>query len=555
MFTILPSGTPLSVEIPQGIFADYVGNTYENSIEWNFATSCSSIACFESVLPTPQNEVLLLPESHTFQLIFQTGDELESVIFPDNPDFTGYISENGTYDGYLCINHENLPQGGVLVSHVEFDDSLKIWQKSNSTEVDFSSLGGTMRNCSGAITPWGTMISGEEVRYPTTDLNSDGYFDSGWLVGINPETGRICSYDSNNPQKLWAMGRMAHENAAVSYQDSRTVYFGEDDPAGCLYKFIADEAGSLSSGNLFVLKLDSSFINGVPSGQTGTWLEIQNETPDQCNYTYQWATALGASVFNGIEDVEIGPDGRIYFASKNFGKIYRFEDSGAGVSSFEVFAGGTSYPIITASDTVWENWGLGNDNLAFDGDGNLWVLQDGGRNHIWLIRNGHSQNNPRIELFATTPSGSEPTGITFSKDYRYMFISFQHPDSLNIPQQDATGQFIRINKGSVIVVARKEHLGRFNDSLGNVEYPNQPRVTIFPNPSKGRFTLSFVIEEAQKVEVEFLSSNGLALSRDVFFVSSGKTDRQYEVPFSGASQIIRIKGEYFTETLKHIRLD
>ena len=33
LFTILPSGTPLSVEIPQGIFADYAGNTYENSIE------------------------------------------------------------------------------------------------------------------------------------------------------------------------------------------------------------------------------------------------------------------------------------------------------------------------------------------------------------------------------------------------------------------------------------------------------------------------------------------------------------------------------------------
>ncbi|MFN5319326.1 MAG: hypothetical protein ACK5CY_10855, partial [Bacteroidia bacterium] len=120
---------------------------------------------------------------------------------------------------------------------------------------------------------------------------------------------------------------------------------------------------------------------------------------------------------------------------------------------------------------------------------------------------------------------------------------------------DATGHFVRINKGSVIVVARKEHLGRLNDSLGNVEYSNQPNVTIFPNPSEGIFTLSFVIEEAQKVEVEFLSSNGLASSRDVFFASSGKTNRLYEVPFAGAFQIIRIKGEYFTETLKHIRLD
>ena len=27
----------------------------------------------------------------------------------------------------------------------------------------------------------------------------------------------------------------------------------------------------------------------------------------------------------------------------------------------------------------------GNDNLAFDGEGNLWVLQDGGHDYIWVV--------------------------------------------------------------------------------------------------------------------------------------------------------------------------
>ncbi len=92
-----------------------------------------------------------------------------------------------------------------------------------------------------------------------------------------------------------------------------------------------------------------------------------------------------------------------------------------------------------------EPWGRGNDNLAFDGEGNLWVCQDAivasDRNHIWVVGPTHTQASPQVRVFATTPIRSEPTGITFTPDYKFMFISFMGPNwiSNTTSQMDAAG--------------------------------------------------------------------------------------------------------------------
>lgn len=96
-----------------------------------------------------------------------------------------------------------------------------------------------------------------------------------------------------------------------------------------------------------------------------------------------------------------------------------------------------SYPITTATGSFTTSWGGGNDNLTFDDKGNLWVLQDSGNDYIWVIRPNHTQSNSQVLLFGSTPAGSEPTGLTFSPDYKYGFFSIQGPISNNSPQQDA----------------------------------------------------------------------------------------------------------------------
>jgi hypothetical protein len=107
-----------------------------------------------------------------------------------------------------------------------------------------------------------------------------------------------------------------------------------------------------------------------------------------------------------------------------------------------------------------ESWGTGNDNLCFDAEGNLWVLQDGGRNHIWVIAPTHAQASPQVRLFAKTPAGSEPTGITFSPDYNFLFLSFQHPSGSNSTSQtDAASASVVFNTHTTVVIARTENLG------------------------------------------------------------------------------------------------
>ena len=136
--------------------------------------------------------------------------------------------------------------------------------------------------------------------------------------------------------------------------------------------------------------------------------------------------------------------------------------TGGTVSNFETYVGGMSYTFPTSNGNTTENWGTGNDNLTFDNDGNLYVLQDGSDNHIWFVGLGHTQLNPKVKIFARIPAGAEPTGMTFTPDNRYMFLSIQHPSATNeaTSQIDALGEPRKFDKDVALVIARKGFLGK-----------------------------------------------------------------------------------------------
>ncbi len=424
------------------------------------------IGCFTSIKPTAQTSNLIIAKEHRFQVIFKQGEAYTNPLgsltnVPGNHDFTAYTPLNGSSElGHLSINHENTP-GGVSVLDLHFDQLSMLWQVDTSRPVDFynNDLVSTTRNCSGGITPWGTIITSEETTNGG-DANGDGYQDVGWLVEIDPRTAKVMDYNNDGVQdKLWAIGRSSKENALIM-NDSVTVYTGEDGGSSAVFKFVADTPGNLSEGKLYVLKLDGGLSNREPVLSTGRWILIPNATQADRNNARGLARAAGATNFSGVEDIEVGTiDGKIYFAAKGNSRVYRFDDNGSTVSGFETFIGGTSYDITTDEGVFNEAWGSGNDNLTFDDKGNLWVLQDGGRNYIWLVRPGHTQANPQVELFASFPRGSEPTGLTFSPDYRFGFVSVQHPSSSNTPQMDASGNMITLNKSATVVIALATELG------------------------------------------------------------------------------------------------
>jgi secreted PhoX family phosphatase len=474
-----------------------------------------SMAGFESISPIVQNQTFVFPPSHTFQLLVKEGRRLTGGgKVPGRADFTGYIPINGSSeDGYLHINHENAPIGGVSHFKLQFNSSTKLWniQSSQMINVNASDIVNLYKNCSGAITPWGTSLSGEESR-DSNDVNNDGYLDAGWLVEIDPITKAVKKYNGGNKQqKLWALGRMSHENACIA-PDQVTVYYGEDYTAGCLYKFVANVPGNLSSGTMYVLKLDSSLSsNGAPLKSTGVWIQVPNTTKAQRNFAYDLAANLGGTPFDGVEDAEIGPDTMIYFTSKIYGRVYRFNDNGNAVTNFESYVGGRSYLINHHNGPTNVAWGTGNDNLAFDNEGNLWVFQDGGNNYIWVVKKGHTQASPKVQLFGCVPAGAEPTGITFSPDNRFMFMSIQHPSTTNRSvMKDATGNNVVFNASSTLVVGLKQDLGsdqtKISREITSIDFDNL--INAYPNPFINSTTLELMVLNRGTLSVEIYNING-----------------------------------------------
>lgn len=437
------------------------------------------LADFTSLVPGSQNASLHIPPGFSFQVIAQRGDAMaDGNAFTNNFDFTGYIPiNNSSENGYLSLNFETFP-GAVSVMDFTFNPLLKRWSKSNDRLVDFSGVVGTIANCSGTVTPWNTVVTCEEY-VSNTDVNNDGYIDMGWAIEINPISKTVV-----NNQKLWALGNFKHENLCI-HTNQRTAYQGVDDETGYLYKFVADNIQDLNSGKLYVYV-------GSKNG-SGTWEILNNTTAAERNSVLSQSAAKGATVFDGIEDVEINPiNGWVYLAVKDEHVVYRFQDSdpitGTQVMQFETFVGGmnTYYDMETSNGKVTELWGEGADNLAFDNEGNLWVLQDVrgiGTNYVWVVGKNHSQANPDVRIFMKTPAGSEPTGITFSPDNRFLFMSIQHPSGSNssTTQLDVTGLEVGFDRDAAIVIARDENWGL-------TPCPNG--LSINQNPDSGYFQSS-----------------------------------------------------------------
>ncbi|WP_418603917.1 alkaline phosphatase PhoX [Hwangdonia sp.] len=471
-----------------------------------------NIGDFTSIDPnTVQSASFVLSSSHTFQKIAEVGDALTAGgTFKPKPDFTAYVPiANSSTNGYLSINSEGSALtdggGGVMVFDINFNATTELWETTASEDLDFTAVGGTAANCSGAVTPWGTVITCEEGTIPDTFPPFDGYNDLGWNIEINPATKSVVA-------KHYAMGNFAHENVAIqtinAIPTSRTVvYQGADSNPGYLYKYVATNFQDLSMGLLYVFK-------GSKSG-TGSWILLDNTTQSEQNSTLTQSGASGhdATVFAGIEDVEIGPDGMVYFAVKGEGTVYRFSDSdpletSASTVTMETFVGGgASYDINDGTSTTSVAWGNGNDNLAFDCDGNLWVFQDSGNSFIWVVKNGHTQASPDVEIFGKVPIGSEPTGITFTPDYKYLFMSIQHPDPGNAANQvDAAGNTVDFDKGTSLVIALSENLG----SALSVEDENfDDGFTFYPNPIKSSKNLIIKGKQINNIKLYAISGKKL----------------------------------------------
>ncbi len=237
---------------------------------------------------------------------------------------------------------------------------------------------GTLGNCAGGTTPWGTILSGEENfngyfawaadtaeqrRYSassttTTSTGWESYdprFNAhdpdfvnepnrfGYIVEIDPQD------PTSTPRKHTAMGRFKHEGANVQVaRDGHVVaYMGDDERNDYLYKFVSKNriSGSrkknlslLSEGDLYVAKFagNSPATEITGSGAlpadgafdgTGSWIPLTRNgrsavpgfsTEQVLVYTRLAADAVGATKMDRPEDVQPSPaTGKIYVALTN----------------------------------------------------------------------------------------------------------------------------------------------------------------------------------------------------------------------------------------------
>ena len=284
---------------------------------------------------------LALPKNFEYTVIGKKGNKLS-----DGNTTPRAHDGMATFDvkGGLRIvrNHEitnnKLPIPGSAIGANPYDETagggtttLVINPKTRLIERDFVSLSGTLVNCAGGRTPWGSWISCEETTLGQTKSKNSRGVETGGFAKPHGYCFEV-SASANNALPavpLKAMGRFVHEAVAV---DPKTgiVYLTEDNTPSGFYRFLPNRSRRLAEGGtlqILVVKDKPNFDTrkGLRNGATftATWTTIDDPDPAEADVdslaVYKQGEKKGAAIFARLEGAFAGEDGKIYFVSTSGG--------------------------------------------------------------------------------------------------------------------------------------------------------------------------------------------------------------------------------------------
>ena len=386
---------------------------------------------YGALVPDPA-ALLDLPRGFSYRVLSALGDAMtDGGTVPDRADGMGCF-DLGNGEWALVRNHELSPQqesGGASGPAYDTVARSLIPLPGGTTTVvldaatlrvkrQYRSLAGTIRNCAGGVTPWGSWLSCEEdVSTPNGRINRAHGFV--FEVPANAER-------QVDAVPLTAMGRFNHEAACVD-PASGIVYMTEDRDEGLLYRFIPTTPGRLADGGtLQALALtgiaDTRNRDGMVAmvpGQlsAGQWITLDNAEAPNDDLRARGAAA-GAALFARGEGVWMG-EGELYFTAT----------SGGAAGQGQVFrlVPGDDHDVL---ELFYESPELGEfsfgDNITVAPDGHLIVCEDqytaDAVNYLRRITPSGA-----AYAFARVRVPSETAGACFSPDGRTLFLNVYSP--------------------------------------------------------------------------------------------------------------------------------
>lgn len=426
--------------------------------------------------------LLKLPDGFTYTSFGWTGDTMsDGTLTPDRHDGMAVISGQGgdADDCVLMRNHERAIVAPGLPLPVIGDGNAPVYDRfafpgvfaglgGGTTALrmrggqlieDSATLGGTLANCAGGATPWGSWLTCEET---VTLASAIGAMDHGFVFEVpDPALGQASAIPITD------MGLMRHEAVAVDARDSR-VYLTEDNsPLSGFYRFTPNDTsqrvGSLEQGGV----LEMLAVPNRPGIDLG--LVEQGEL-----FEVQWVPVLNPiapperlfSPFAGIPPIQgDGRSGPFLQGQANGGASFRrgegcwYEDGivyfvdtsggAAGKGSVWAYIPGeeTLTVLFVSPDAITAD---NPDNITVTPHGGLLVCEDGGgiseddvlingTRLLGIAQDGSSfifaENNialatalpDRPAIIANDYRGSEWAGACFDPSGEYLYVNIQTP--------------------------------------------------------------------------------------------------------------------------------